>query len=69
MNDNTETKLTRLLSLTECKRILNQNGNRYSDEEILKIRDYLMMLAELQYTDYKSKQDETGDLICKSLDR
>lgn len=53
--------------MTDCKRILNRNGNNYSDEEILKIRDFLIALAELQYKDYKSREDETGDLIHKSL--
>lgn len=63
------TRNDEIISLTECKRILNRNGNNYSDEEVLKIRDYLIVLAELQYSHYKSKEDETGDLIHKSLNR
>lgn len=37
----------RKLSLLECKKILNTNGLCYTDEEILKIRDYLYHLADL----------------------
>jgi hypothetical protein len=63
------TRNNQIISLTECRRILNRNGNNYSDEEVLKIRDYLIVLAELQYSHYKSKVDEKGDLIHKSLNR
>lgn len=36
------------VSLSEAKRILNRNGNAYSDEEVKKIVDYLYALAELE---------------------
>lgn len=64
-----QSRNNQIISLTDCKRILNRNGNHYSDEEVLKIRDFLIVLAELQYKHYKSKEDETGDLIYKSLNR
>ena len=35
------------LSLIECKKTLNTNGLCYSDEEILKIRDWLYRVAEI----------------------
>ena len=35
------------LSLIECKKALNINGLCYSDEEILKIRDWLYRVAEI----------------------
>jgi hypothetical protein len=37
----------RKLSLAECKKILNTDGLCYTDEEVLKIRDYLYHLADL----------------------
>ena len=38
----------RRISLKEAKRILNRNGNAYSDEEVKKIVDHLYALAELE---------------------
>lgn len=38
----------RRISPEESKRILNRNGNAYSDEEVKKIVDYLYALAELE---------------------
>jgi hypothetical protein len=35
------------LSLSKCKMILNQDGLNYTDEEIIKIRDYLYHLADI----------------------
>jgi hypothetical protein len=35
------------LSLTECKRILALNGLHHSDEQIIKIRDWLEHFAEM----------------------
>lgn len=38
----------RRISRKAAKRILNRNGNAYSDEEVKKIVDYLYALAELE---------------------
>ena len=37
----------RKLSLIECKKILNTDGLCYTDEEVLKIRDWLYRMAEI----------------------
>ena len=37
----------RKLSLIECKKILNTDGLCYTDEEVLKIRDWLYHIAEI----------------------
>ncbi|MDH6311176.1 hypothetical protein M2451_004107 [Dysgonomonas sp. PFB1-18] len=37
-----------MVSLEVCKKILNKRNNKYSEEEIKLIRDYLYFLAELQ---------------------
>jgi hypothetical protein len=38
-----------VLSITECKKILNRKGASYKDEEIEKIREALYRIAELIY--------------------
>jgi hypothetical protein len=40
------------LSITHCKKILESNGRKYSDEETEKIRDLLYKLGELDYRIY-----------------
>lgn len=35
------------LSLIECKKILNTDGLNYTDEEVLKIRDWLYQMADI----------------------
>ena len=37
----------RKLSMIECKKILNTDGLCYTDEEVLKIRDWLYRMAEI----------------------
>ncbi len=46
------------ISLTECKRILNINGNNYSDEEILRIRNWLYHYSEMTLLFLEKKTDE-----------
>lgn len=38
-----------MLSITESKKILNRNGLNYTDEEINKIREFIYILAEMDY--------------------
>lgn len=35
------------LSLTECKKVLNKNGNHYTDNEIIEIRNWLYLMSEI----------------------
>jgi hypothetical protein len=37
----------RKMPLSECRKILCANGSIYTDEEVLKVRDYLYHLADL----------------------
>lgn len=47
------------ISLSKCKSVLESDGSKYTDEEVLQIRDFLYMLAELDYKVYlKQKQRE-----------
>ncbi|HSH64783.1 MAG TPA: hypothetical protein VLB84_03080 [Bacteroidia bacterium] len=48
------------LSLTTCKKILNKNGNNYTDEQIIGIRNWLYFMSEiaLEIMEEKFKQNE-----------
>jgi hypothetical protein len=37
------------LSLEHCHKVLGNAGKKYSDIELLQIRDYLYVLAEVEY--------------------
>jgi hypothetical protein len=56
-----------MLSDEGCKKILNRNGNNYTDEQIRNIRDFLWSLAQLEvktldtdYSDENSCNNEQG---------
>ncbi|HUX95481.1 MAG TPA: hypothetical protein VMV47_07090 [Bacteroidales bacterium] len=36
-----------MLTIQECKKILNRNGKKYSEKEIEQIRDFLWELAQI----------------------
>jgi hypothetical protein len=47
------------ISLNKCKSVLESDGSKYSDEEVLEIREFLYKLAELDYRVFlKHKQRE-----------
>jgi hypothetical protein len=37
------------ISLKKCKEILNKKGDKYSDEQVLAIRDFLYEMAQIDY--------------------
>ena len=48
-----------MLSNNECKRILNRNGNKFTDNEIEQIKDFLWDLAQIEVKNLeKSDSDE-----------
>jgi hypothetical protein len=56
-----------MLSNEECRKILNKNGNNYTDEEIKEIKDFLWSLAligvktlEITNSDEDSCDNEQG---------
>jgi len=51
------------LTVAFCKKVLNQNGNDYSDEEILRIRDYLYQLAEIEARNFNQWRSEKAAKI------
>jgi hypothetical protein len=46
------------LSIAKCREILQEEGQLLSDEEILKVRDYLYMLAAIGWEEYLQKQQQ-----------
>ncbi len=46
-----------MLSIDECKRILNKNGQKYTTEQSSEIRETLNKLAEVIYSE-KTKENE-----------
>ena len=44
-------------SIAYCRTILNKNGKNYSDEQIIRIRDFLYLLAEIE-VDYAIEQEQ-----------
>ncbi len=51
-----------MLSIEACKKILQQNGVAYNDEDVKKIRHLLYKLGELDYQLYKaSKSKQNAD--------
>ncbi len=46
------------VSLTECRKILNKDGLQYTDADILAIRDFLYLFAEITYGIAENKSPE-----------
>ncbi len=51
------------LDLDTCKRILNTDGNEYTDAAIIQIRDYLYQLAEIECRYFKQWQAEQNNNV------
>jgi len=46
------------LSLTECRKLLNVNGANYTDEQILKIRNWMYRFTEISLSFLEKKNNE-----------
>jgi hypothetical protein len=46
------------LSLTFCKNILNKNGKKYTDEQIIAIRDWLYFMCEIAIETTEEKNEK-----------
>ena len=59
-----------MLPISECKKELQKEGKRYSDEEIKQIREILYQLARIEIENYKSKSvGKESNNIRKSVNR
>ncbi len=50
------------VSFKECKKLLNADDIRYTDEEVHLIRDYVHLLAEINYLYYLENQKEKNEI-------
>ncbi|MBI2722216.1 MAG: hypothetical protein HYX39_08575 [Bacteroidetes bacterium] len=46
------------LSMEECRKILNTNGEQYSDEEISEIRTLILNMVEIDYKMYQKRKTQ-----------
>lgn len=42
-----------MVSLEQCREILEKGGHQYSDEQIVKVRDFLYKMASIDYRLFK----------------
>jgi hypothetical protein len=47
-----------MLNLEKCKKLLEKNGNHYTDEQVKQIREMLYKLGNLDYYLTTQKQDK-----------
>ena len=45
-----------MINLSECRKILREDGEKLTDDEIVKLRDYLNLLAEIAIESYDNKK-------------
>lgn len=55
-----EVKAIKMLSLETCKKILQETGKKYTDEEVKQIRHLLYKLGNLDYQLFTSKNLNHG---------
>jgi hypothetical protein len=47
-----------MLKVEECKKVLNKNSKKFTDEQIKQIRDLLYALATIEYEAFKKNNHE-----------
>lgn len=50
-----------MLSIEYCKKVLNKNGKRFEEKDVIKLRELLYQFAELDYKNFKSKNSNEKD--------
>ena len=58
-----------MVSLERCGAIMKKHGYNYTDEQLLKIRDFLYQLAAIEYKAYQRKvqENEKSDNLYESV--
>ncbi len=59
------------LSLAECKKILSGDGDEYTEEQIIKIRDWLYHVADIAIEAYEieNENNDVGAIKFKNKDK
>ena len=52
-----------MLTLNQCKKILNENENLYTDEEIILIRDWLYRIADIAINSSEASEEKKEEII------
>lgn len=52
-----------MLSTEECKVILSSKGNKYSDEEVEQIREFLYNMARVSVEEYQKPTDDEKEAV------
>ncbi len=47
-----------MLSIEECKRILNKKENKYTDDQVTKIKDFVLGLVDVHLQNLNQIDDE-----------
>jgi len=47
------------ISIAKCRTLLKNTGRAYTDEQLKKIRDFALWMAELAYRVYQNDKDKT----------
>ncbi len=55
-----------MISIQECRTILERFDYNLKDDEIMQLRDFLTMIAIYQITDNKLDTDEKSDIVLPS---
>lgn len=60
-----------MLTTEKCKKLLEENGNTYTEEEVISIRDFLNLILEAQLSvlNINPKQDEKSSIDGTSVKR
>jgi hypothetical protein len=45
-------------SIEYCKKILNKSGDNYTNEEVIKIREFLYFIAEMEHENFLEQKQE-----------
>jgi hypothetical protein len=56
-----------MISLEKCDEILNKRERKYTKEQVVKIRDFLIQIAEIITQTKQLKNEESGREKCNSL--
>lgn len=51
------------ISFSECRKILTRNGNQFSDDEVIVIRDFICQLADIFINHYQYDVNPQGKII------
>ena len=57
-----------MLSYEQCKHILNQKENKYTDEQVKEVRALLYHLAQIEYLNFKEQSHvQEGHTVYQSI--